>query len=149
MKKPLKLYTDGSYFSANDNGGYAAISDEGHVVVGGELATTNNRMEILAVTRGLDSIEEPRHVEVRSDSQYVVNAFEKKWIDNWEKKGWKTSNNTPVKNQEEWKELQRAIRRHTKVKFKWVRGHNGDPGNEAADNLAKHGAELPLKNKKD
>jgi len=138
--KMIHLYTDGSYHASTDCGGYAAISNHGHVVLGGEKSTTNNKMEITAVAEGLSVIDQGSSVLVMSDSQYVVNAFEKKWLKSWEKNGWKTSAGAPVKNQDEWKRLQEEVSKHKKVHFKWVKGHNGDVGNTAADELANIGS---------
>jgi ribonuclease HI len=135
---PIVIYTDGSAYP-DGKGGYAAIApDVGVVVCGNDTDTTNNKMEITAVARGLAQLEPGREIIVKSDSQYVTKAFTDGWMDNWKKRNWKSSTGAPVKNRDEWEELNSEIERHTKVSFEWVKGHNGDPGNEAADDLAEH-----------
>lgn len=134
-KNPTTLYTDGSCYP-DGRGGYAAISPDGHVVCGNAENTTNNQMEITAVARGLASLDPGQHVVIHSDSQYVVKAFTDGWMKNWQKRGWKSSSGAPVKNREHWEDLNQEISRHKSVEFKWVKGHNGTTGNEAADDLA-------------
>ena len=109
---------------------------------GGELATTNNRMELTAVIRGLESLSRACDVEVWTDSQYVKNGIET-WIHNWKRNGWKTADRKPVKNAELWRELDSAASRH-QIRWHWVRGHNLHPQNERADALANRGVDMAL-----
>lgn len=101
----------------------------------GYVRTTNNRMELMAAIVGLEALNRPCEVELYSDSQYLVNAFNQRWIENWQKKNWKRGKNEPVKNVDLWKRLLAAKAPHN-VKFIWVRGHNGHPQNERCDALA-------------
>ena len=140
----VKIYTDGAARGNPDGpGGYGTVLE--YVDTKGELhtkelsqgykKTTNNRMELMAVIAGLEALNRPCEVELYSDSQYVVNAFNQHWIDGWVKKGWKRGKNEPVKNVDLWKRLLAAKEPHT-VKFIWVKGHNGHPQNERCDELA-------------
>ena len=97
--------------------------------------TTNNQMELLAVIVGLEALKKPCAVTVYSDSKYVVDAFNNKWIEGWIAKGWKTAGKTPVKNIDLWKRLIPLVNHH-KVTFTWVKGHDGHPENERCDRLA-------------
>ena len=128
------LYTDGAARGNPGPGGYGLILQSGHhykEISEGFRYTTNNRMELLSVIVGLEMLKKPgMDVLVYSDSQYVVNSIEKKWIDNWVKKNWKG-----VKNDDLWKRFLPVYKSH-KVKFKWVRGHAGHPMNERCDELA-------------
>ncbi len=101
----------------------------------GFASTTNNRMELLGVIAALEALKRPCEIEVVSDSQYVVNAFNQHWIDGWLKRGWKNAKKEPVKNADLWKRLLNAIRPHD-VSFRWVKGHAGHPENERCDELA-------------
>ncbi len=140
----VKLYTDGSARGNPDGpGGYGAVLE--YVDGKGELhrreysqgyvKTTNNRMELMAVVAGLESLNRPCNVEVYSDSNYVVDAFNQKWIDSWLAKGWKRGKNEPVKNVDIWKRLLVAKEKHN-VTFIWVKGHAGHAQNERCDELA-------------
>ena len=137
-KAEIHLYTDGSYHSSSKRGGYASIIPElGQIVCGNDTNTTNNKMELQAVISGLKHLDiTDRHVVVHSDSRYITDAFNKRWLSNWKKNGWKTQNGQDVKNKEEWDSLLEEVSKHKKVKFEWVRGHNGDTFNEAVDDLA-------------
>ena len=99
------------------------------------MKTTNNRMEMMAVIVGLEALNRPCQVEVYSDSQYVVNAFNQHWIEGWVKKGWKRGKNEEVKNVDLWKRLLEAKKDH-EVTFHWIKGHAGHPQNERCDELA-------------
>lgn len=145
----VKIYTDGAARGNPDGpGGYGAVLE--YVDTKGELhtkelsqgykKTTNNRMELMAVIAGLKALNRPCEVELYSDSQYVVNAFNKHWIDGWIKKGWKRGKNEPVKNVDLWKRLLSAKEKH-QVKFIWVKGHDGHPQNERCDKLATSAAD--------
>ena len=140
----VSIYTDGAARGNPDGpGGYGTILE--YVDSKGELhtkelskgyeKTTNNRMELMAVIAGLEALNRSCEVEVYSDSQYVVNAFNQHWIDGWIKKGWKRGKNEPVKNVDLWKRLLEAKQKHS-VTFHWVKGHDGHPQNERCDELA-------------
>lgn len=102
---------------------------------GAEADTTNNRMELTAVIQGLSVLRKPCRVAVTTDSRYVIDAFEKRWLANWVKNGWRTASKQPVKNEDLWRRLMDAVAPHS-VSWKWIRGHNGHPENEEADSLA-------------
>ncbi len=140
----VKIYTDGAARGNPDGpGGYGTVLE--YVDTRGELhtkelsqgykKTTNNRMELMAVIAGLEALNRPCEVELYSDSQYVVNAFNQHWIDGWLKKGWMRGKNEKVKNVDLWKRLLAAKEPHH-VKFVWVKGHAGHPQNERCDALA-------------
>lgn len=136
--KRVTIYTDGSCEGNPGPGGFAAIiEEEGETrdVTGGEPRTTNNRMELKAVIAGLAALEETSQVRIVTDSQYVAKGMTS-WIHGWRRKGWKTASGSPVKNRELWEELDALAKRH-RVQWEWVRGHDGHPGNERADTLAK------------
>lgn len=137
-KKFVEIFTDGACSGNPGPGGYGAILRyNGHIkeLSGGDSATTNNRMELTAVIKALDALKEPCKVTLTTDSQYVVNSVEKKWLYNWKKKNWIRSKNDPVPNTDLWKQLIPLLEKH-EVKFVWVRGHNGYPENERCDELA-------------
>ena len=139
----VNLYTDGACSGNPGVGGYGTILvyiDSNGVKHEKEFSqgyknTTNNQMELMAVIVGLEALNKPCEVTVYSDSKYVVDAFNNKWIDNWISKGWKTSGKSPVKNVDLWKRLLKAKENHT-VKFIWVKGHAGHEYNERCDTLA-------------
>ena len=140
----VQIYTDGSARGNPDGPGgygtvlhYTDVKGELHVreYSQGYVRTTNNRMELMAAIVGLEALNRPCEVELYSDSQYLVNAFNQRWIENWQKKNWKRGKNEPVKNLDLWKRLLAAKAPHN-VKFIWVRGHNGHPQNERCDALA-------------
>ncbi len=140
----VKIYTDGAARGNPDGpGGYGTVLEytdtKGNLhtreLSQGYQRTTNNRMELMAVIAGLEALNRPCEVELYSDSQYVVNAFNQHWIEGWIKKGWKRGKNEQVKNVDLWKRLLAAKEPH-KVKFIWVKGHNGHPQNERCDELA-------------
>ena len=135
----VMLYTDGACSGNPGPGGWAAllIAGEHEKELSGFAAdTTNNRMEITAVIEGLKALTRPCEVRVVSDSSYVVNAFEKRWIANWQRNGWRTSTGKPVENQDLWQELLERLRLH-KVRFAWVEGHAADARNNRCDELAR------------
>jgi ribonuclease HI len=109
---------------------------------GGEPLTTNNRMELMAAIMALESLTRPSPVHLNTDSKYVLDGVTK-WVPGWKRNGWRTAAKTPVKNVDLWQRLEAAINGHD-VHWKWVRGHNGDPGNERADALARLGAQRAL-----
>ena len=104
---------------------------------GGEHETTNNRMELTAAIEALKALNGSKNVVLYTDSKYVMDGINS-WMENWKKRGWKTSNKKPVKNQDLWQALDDAVGRH-EIKWKWVKGHTGVPGNEEADELANQG----------
>lgn len=134
----VTIHTDGSCLGNPGPGGWCAILDwngQEKTLVGGHSHTTNNRMELLAVIRALETLNRPCVVNIYTDSQYVLNAIEKGWLEGWKKKGWKTAAKKPVKNQDLWTQLSKLLEQH-KAKFHWVRGHSGHPENERCDALA-------------
>ena len=104
---------------------------------GGELQTTNNRMELTATIEALTALKYPCSVDIYTDSVYVRDGVTK-WLDNWKRNGWRTAGKQPVKNQDLWEQLDRVMAQHT-ITWHWVKGHSGDPGNERADSLANLG----------
>jgi ribonuclease HI len=138
----VTIYTDGACKGNPGPGGWGALlAWSGHAkeLCGGEPHTTNNRMELTAVIRALESLTRSCDVEVYTDSQYVKNGIQS-WIHGWKKNGWKTADRKPVKNAELWRELDAQSQRH-RISWHWVRGHDGHPGNERADALANCGVE--------
>jgi ribonuclease HI len=140
----VRIYTDGSARGNPDGpGGYGTIieyidkSGTQHIreYSGGYKKTTNNRMELMAAIIGLEALTKPCEVELYSDSQYLVKAFNEKWLEGWIKKGWKRGKNEPVKNVDLWKRILKAKEQHN-VTFIWVKGHDGHPQNERCDVLA-------------
>ncbi|HEY5340792.1 MAG TPA: ribonuclease HI [Candidatus Aquilonibacter sp.] len=139
------MYTDGACKGNPGPGGWGVLliaDGRQKELFGGERPTTNNRMELTAVIRGLESLTRACEVDVWTDSQYVKNGIET-WIHNWKRNGWKTADRKPVKNAELWVELDAAAARH-RVRWHWVKGHNLHPQNERADALANLGVEVAL-----
>ncbi len=138
----VDIYTDGACSGNPGPGGWGAILRSGaheKELWGGEPATTNNRMELLAVIRALDALKRPVAARVHTDSQYVQKGISE-WIHGWKARGWKTASKAPVKNADLWCALDEAAARH-QVRWLWVRGHSGHPENERADALARRGVE--------
>ncbi len=136
--KEVLIYTDGACKFNPGPGGWGAIlvyNGKEKELSGGEEMTTNNRMELSAVINALSALKEPCIVTITTDSKYVVDAIEKGWIDNWQQNKWRKSDKSPVLNIDLWEELLRLLIMH-KVKFVWVKGHNGHPYNERCDKLA-------------
>ena len=140
----IKMYTDGAARGNPDGpGGYGTIlvyvdskgNEHRREYSGGYKKTTNNRMELMAAIVGLEALTKPCRVELYSDSQYMVKAFNDHWIDGWIKKGWKRGKNEPVKNVDLWKRMLKAKEPHD-VTFSWVKGDNGHEMNERCDVLA-------------
>ena len=140
----VTIYTDGSAKgNPNGPGGYGAVLlyvDTKGVThrreySGGYKKTTNNRMELMGAIVGLEALLRPCQVDLYSDSQYLVKAFNEHWINSWQRKNWKRGKNEPVKNVDLWQRLLAACRPH-EVTFHWVRGHAGNPENERCDQLA-------------
>jgi ribonuclease HI len=134
------IYADGACKGNPGPGGWGAwISMGGHSkeLCGGEPVTTNNRMELTAVIRALQALKRACNVKVYTDSVYVQKGMTE-WIDAWKKRGWRTSDKKPVKNDDLWQELDAIAQQHT-IEWLWVKGHAGDAGNERADALANQG----------
>ena len=142
----VEIFTDGACKGNPGTGGWGALLVvEGHEkeICGGELNTTNNRMELRAVIEALTTLTRPCEVVLHTDSQYVQKGISE-WIHGWKKRGWKTAAREPVKNEDLWKALD-AVQATHKVDWRWVRGHSGHPGNERADVLANRGVETVRK----
>lgn len=141
MKK-ITIYTDGACKGNPGPGGWGALLEyNGHrkTFKGGEAQTTNNRMELMAAIQALESLREPCAVLLHTDSTYVMKGLTE-WLPGWKARGWRTADKKPVKNQDLWERLDAAAARH-QVEWRWVKGHAGDAGNEAADRLANEGIE--------
>lgn len=146
------IYSDGSSKGNPGPGGYGSIiksvDEKGNELQRKEISagyhyTTNNRMELMGVIMALTYIVKPSDITVTTDSSYVVNAFNKNWLQSWIKNDWKKSDGSKVKNADLWKKLHDLVERNTKVTFVWVKGHNGHPENERCDTLATAGADNP------
>jgi ribonuclease HI len=139
----IDIFTDGACSGNPGPGGWAAIlraAGREREISGGEEATTNNRMELMAVIRALEALKRPSAIRLHTDSRYVMDGASK-WMKNWKANGWKTADRKPVKNEELWRALDAAMTEH-KISWKWVAGHSGHPENERADALAR--AAIPL-----
>lgn len=135
--KTVEIFTDGACKGNPGPGGWGAIIRFGQhekELSGGEADTTNNRMEMMAAIRALDTLIEPCNVILFTDSTYVKDGITK-WVDGWQRNGWKTASKKPVRNADLWHELIGAVARH-QIDWRWVRGHDGHPENERADRLA-------------
>ena len=136
--KTITLYTDGACSGNPGPGGWGAVLEwEGHEkeLSGGEDSTTNNRMELTAVIRGLEALKEPCIVELYSDSKYVIDALEKGWARGWKKRGWVKSDKKPALNPDLWQRLLELTQVHT-MHYHWVKGHADNPKNNRCDELA-------------
>ncbi|MCD8352127.1 MAG: ribonuclease HI [Planctomycetaceae bacterium] len=136
----VELYADGACSGNPGPGGWGTIlrCREQNLIKrmsGAEKNTTNNRMELTAVIEGLKALKMPCRVVVTTDSRYIVDAFAKGWLKNWQKNGWRTASKQPVKNEDLWRALMDAMQPH-QVRWEWIRGHAGHPENEMADQLA-------------
>ena len=135
------MYTDGACKGNPGRGGWGVWMVSGQherEMWGGELVTTNNRMELTAVIQALASLKRRCNVVIYTDSEYVRKGITE-WIHGWKRRGWKTADNKPVKNDDLWRKLEEMAAGH-EVDWRWVKGHAGDPGNERADGLANRGA---------
>lgn len=140
MPEVVEIFTDGACKGNPGPGGWGALlryGDHEKELCGGEARTTNNRMELMAVIAALEALTRPSRVRVTTDSQYVKRGVNE-WMARWKRNGWLTAERTPVKNQELWERLDRALSAH-RVEWHWVRGHTGHPENERADELANRG----------
>jgi ribonuclease HI len=136
--KTVDVFTDGACSGNPGPGGWGAILRYGAVekeLSGGEAATTNNRMELMAAIAAIEAMKSTTHVRLHTDSQYVKNGITT-WIHGWKKNGWKTADKKPVKNVDLWQRLDAALKSH-KIEWIWVRGHDGHAENERADALAR------------
>jgi len=135
----VKLFTDGACKGNPGPGGWAFIlqhpaSGKSQDGSGGEAHTTNNRMELMGVIRGLELLRLPLTVDLYSDSQYVLKGL-REWMAGWKRSGWRTADHQPVKNQDLWMRLDELKSMHT-LRFNWIRGHSGHPENERCDRMA-------------
>lgn len=140
MTTTVEIYTDGACRGNPGPGGWGVVLIAGahrKTLHGGELDTTNNRMELKAAIEALNALRSQQSVVLYTDSKYVMDGI-RSWLPNWKKRGWKTAAKKPVKNQDLWQALDAAAARHD-VRWVWVKGHDGNPGNEAADALANLG----------
>ena len=137
-RKKVVIYTDGSCDTRSGDGGWAyllAYGDARRKRSGFESGTTNNRMELTAAVRALESLTEPCDVVLVTDSEYLKKAFTDRWLDKWQRNGWQTSSKQPVKNKDLWLRLLELTGSHD-VTWKWTRGHAGQEQNEVVDKLA-------------
>jgi len=144
----VEIYTDGACKGNPGPGGWGALLKFGSSekeIFGGELGTTNNRMELTAVIRALEALKRPCTIKLHADSQYVLKGISE-WLPGWKARGWKTAAKQPVKNVDLWQQLDALVSHggHT-IEWNWVRGHDGNPGNERADELANAGVEEALR----
>ncbi|QIT54405.1 ribonuclease HI [Aquisalimonas sp. 2447] len=143
--KTVEIYSDGACRGNPGPGGWGTLlrwNGKEKALYGGEPETTNNRMELMAAIRGLETLKQPCHVILTTDSEYLRKGITE-WLPNWKQRGWKTSNRKPVKNADLWQALDAAAQRHD-VDWRWVRGHSGHADNEAADQLANQGIDEML-----
>ncbi|MDR0866907.1 MAG: ribonuclease HI [Planctomycetota bacterium] len=136
----VRIYSDGACSGNPGPGGWGAILQcddpaREKEISGGEPHTTNNRMELLAVINAVELLKVKCRIDIFTDSQYVCEAFRKKWLANWQKNNWRTAAKTPVKNQDLWERLLAALAGH-ETAWHWIKGHNEHPENERADRLA-------------
>jgi ribonuclease HI len=134
------IYTDGACSGNPGPGGWGCLlrwKGVEHEIYGGERNTTNNRMELMAAIRALESLKRPTKVRLFTDSTYVRDGITK-WIHGWKKNGWRTADKKPVKNEDLWRRLEASLASHT-VEWRWVKGHSGHPDNERVDELARKG----------
>jgi len=143
----VTIYTDGACKGNPGPGGWGVLLQSGEVrkeLFGGELNTTNNRMEIMAVIEALSALKRPCHITLYLDSEYVRKGITE-WIAGWKARGWRTAAKAPVKNVDLWQRLDALVAGSGhRIDWRWVRGHAGDPGNERADALANRGVEQVL-----
>jgi ribonuclease HI len=141
-QQTVEIFSDGACRGNPGPGGWGVIlryNGTEKELYGGEAETTNNRMELMAAIRGLESLKRPSKVILTTDSQYVMKGATE-WMAGWKRKGWQTAAKKPVKNVELWQRLENALKPH-EVKWYWVRGHTGHPENERADVLANRGVD--------
>jgi ribonuclease HI len=140
MINVVVIHTDGACRGNPGPGGWGVVLNYNGIhkdLYGGEKQTTNNRMELMAAIQALEVLKKPCVVQLNSDSSYVLKGITE-WLPNWKKRGWKTAAKTPVKNEDLWRRLDKAIEKH-RIEWLWVKGHSGNTGNERADALANLG----------
>ena len=140
VMKVVEIYTDGACRGNPGPGGWGVWLKSGEAekeLYGGEEETTNNRMELMAAIQALEVLNQSCTIKLHSDSKYVLQGITE-WMANWKKRGWKTAAKKPVKNEDLWRRLDKAMQRHD-VNWTWVKGHSGNVGNEKADQLANKG----------
>ncbi len=140
MTRTIEIYTDGACRGNPGPGGWGVLLIAGahrKTMHGGEPETTNNRMELTAAIQALNALKGSESVVLHTDSKYVMDGI-RSWLPNWKKRGWKTAAKKPVKNKDLWQALDKAASRHD-IRWVWVKGHDGNPGNEEADALANLG----------
>jgi ribonuclease HI len=140
MGEPVVIHTDGACSGNPGPGGWGVLlawRGKTRELTGGAAETTNNRMELTAAIEALEALKRPSEVELYTDSTYVRDGITS-WIKRWKQNGWRTAAKKPVKNADLWQRLDSALARH-QVAWHWVKGHDGDPGNERADELAREG----------
>ena len=146
-RQTVVIYTDGACKGNPGPGGWGALLSTGEnekELFGGELGTTNNRMEMTAVIEALAALKRPCDVTLYLDSEYVRKGITE-WIHGWKARGWRTAAKAPVKNVDLWQKLDALVASSEhKIDWRWVKGHAGDPGNERADGLANKGVERAL-----
>jgi ribonuclease HI len=141
-KSKIHMFTDGSCLNNPGPGGWAALlrhNKSEKEFTGGQLETTNNQMELMAVIEGLKALTKACSIELYTDSKYVLDGYTK-WMEGWKKRGWKKSDKKPVLNLELWKELDKVAKIHS-INWHWVKGHSGHDENERVDDLARFEAE--------
>jgi ribonuclease HI len=137
LNTSVDIYTDGACRGNPGPGGWAALllfGEHQREISGAEILTTNNRMELTAVIRALEALKRPVKGRIYTDSQYVRQGI-LEWVPNWKRRGWKTADRKPVKNQDLWETLDALAATHD-LEWHWVRGHSGNEGNERVDQLA-------------
>ncbi len=144
MSESIKIYTDGACSGNPGPGGWGVLmlwKDHEKELYGGEPDTTNNRMELLATIKALESVKKDIPVDLYTDSTYVQKGVNE-WLEGWKARGWKTAGKKPLKNRDLWEQLD-ALLSNKNVQFHWVKGHSGHPENERADELARRGIDSP------
>lgn len=148
MNHTIEIFTDGACKGNPGPGGWGVLLRLGEhqkSLYGGELLTTNNRMELMAAIQGLTALKRPAKVVLTTDSEYVMKGI-REWMPNWKKRGWKTAAKQPVKNADLWQQLDALAAQH-EIEWRWVRGHSGHAENEIADELANLGVAKVLAEK--
>lgn len=143
--KQVTIYTDGACRGNPGPGGWGAVLEyqsRRKELKGAETQTTNNRMEMMAAIQALQALRQPCQVLLYTDSTYLRKGITE-WLPNWKRRNWRTADKKPVKNADLWQQLEAEAQRHH-VDWRWVKGHSGDPGNEAADRLANEGIDEML-----
>lgn len=140
MSQLVEMFTDGACRGNPGPGGWGVLLRYGgaeKTLHGGESMTTNNRMELTAVIKGLEALTKPCNLSITTDSKYVLTGITE-WMEGWKKRGWRTASKKPVLNVELWKELDELVQKHS-IEWYWVKGHSGHEENEIADELANRG----------